>query len=140
MVGIKTPYTATGSHGEVSWYIGTKRRRVVVFWDAAYNFNHHKNRLAVGLTSVGTTSHPRNRDWYHAVHRGWDIRNVATSDFHRYHRDAGDMVNISDDDFYVRGIMGTSHKTTVRIYLIPRRVANLADDVKADLRRSGLIN
>ena len=67
-VARKTSGTATGSYGTVSWLIEALNRRVVVMWSAPFNFNHHSNWLAVGLTAPGTTKHAPGNAWFNRMY------------------------------------------------------------------------
>ncbi|OWF36767.1 tereporin-Ca1-like [Mizuhopecten yessoensis] len=114
MLARKTSLTATGTQGTVSWLIDN--RRVIVMWEAPFNFDFYSNKLAVGIIPYGTHTSAM-----------FDVMNKGSGNFTRgvYDRNIHTIV-YCDEDLCVEGTMGTSHKTQVHIQVIPTAIDNVA--------------
>ncbi|XP_069136922.1 tereporin-Ca1-like [Argopecten irradians] len=114
MLARKTGFTATGTQGDVSWLIDG--RRVIVMWEAPFNFDFYSNKLAVGI--VPADAHTNSM---------FDVMNKGTGNFTRGDYDNSvHTIEYCDEALCVEGTMGTSHKTQVHIQVIPKSVDNIA--------------
>ncbi|XP_069134457.1 tereporin-Ca1-like [Argopecten irradians] len=127
MLAHKTPICATGTYGTVSWII--KDRRVVVMWDAPFDFNIHDNWLAVDLTKEHDTNHCQS--FYDTM---YNKSSTSTIKFSRNNfAKTIQPVKCSDDEFEVVGSMGTSHKPTVEIVVRPINKEDYAPSLRKAL-------
>ncbi|XP_069135561.1 tereporin-Ca1-like isoform X2 [Argopecten irradians] len=98
MVTHKTPLSVMGSYGTASWLI--QDRRVVVMWDAPFNFDFNSNWLGVGITKKGKTSHIG--DFYDIMYTGKQINYMHPNADFRFNRkifrDDVNSVSLEDDD------------------------------------------
>ncbi|XP_060062561.1 tereporin-Ca1-like [Ylistrum balloti] len=114
MLARKTGYTATGTQGTVSWLIDN--RRVIVMWEAPFNFDFYDNKLAVGI--VPSSAHTSSM---------FDVMSGGSGNFTRGVYDSSiRTIEYCDEALCVEGTMGTSHKTQVHIQVIPRSIDNVA--------------
>ncbi|KAL8577240.1 hypothetical protein ACOMHN_034266 [Nucella lapillus] len=128
MVARKTSGLAEGSYGTVSWLIQPMKRRLVVMWCAPFNFNHHSNSLAVGLTETGVTEHTPGEGWFRQMYYKDSTEQLR---FQRgEYQDNIQPVFCLDGDFEVEGIMGSDHKAVVKVILRPLDPDNLAPRMK----------
>ena len=56
LVGQKTPHTATGCVGTISWTIGNTGKMLVVMYSVPFDHNLHSNWCAVGIFPTSNTS------------------------------------------------------------------------------------
>ena len=131
MVGRKCGYTATGTSGTVSWLIDGDGRRLVVMWDAPFNFDLFSNRMALGLTEEECKDHGEN--WFEAMHQKKNQNEDIVSggnpriNFKRMVcNDINEEIIVNNDMFEISGTMGTVHKPEIRIIVKPIRWENLA--------------
>ncbi|XP_033751129.1 tereporin-Ca1-like [Pecten maximus] len=127
MLARKTGFTATGTQGDVSWLIDN--RRVIVMWEAPFNFDFYSNKLAVGI--VPSTAHTSSM---------FDVMNGGSGNFTRGTYDNSvHTIEYCDEALCVEGTMGTSHKTQIHIQVIPRSVENVARTLETFIPESMLV-
>nr|UYP38775.1 mytiporin 8 [Mytilus galloprovincialis] len=117
--------TATGTYGTASWLISSTNQRAVVMWSCPYNFNHHTNRLAVGLTAKGTIKH---QNWFDQMNHKESSSNL---NFVReeYYNDTKTISN-KNDNFEITGTMGTTHVTEAHVIIRPLTINGLSENLK----------
>ncbi|CAC5389202.1 Tereporin-Ca1 [Mytilus coruscus] len=123
--------TATGTYGTASWLISSTDQRAVIMWSCPYNFNHHKNRLAVGLTEKGTTKH---KDWFDQMYKKESGSNLhfVREEYDNHTK----TISNKGDNFEITGTMGTTHVTEAHIIVRPLTIIGLADNLKKCVEKS----
>lgn len=127
MVMHKTSYSIFGSHGTVSWEI-PGHERVLIMWDAPFNFNYYSNKLA--LVFVNRDLHYKSR----ADEMYDDYINNTSAYFHT----STAPIQRCDDFVCVQGTMGASHHPQIKLYLYPRDTVNMASNVQAYMNQNGI--
>lgn len=124
-----------GTFGTISWLISmgseSASRRVVVMWYMPFNFNHHVNKLAVGITKPGVKSvHQDGNAWYYYMAE--DAKKDVRHRFQYERRDfywAVRTAEVSDELFEVQGTCGNTHVCEAKITILPKRNKDVAPNV-----------
>ena len=134
-----------GTFGTVSWLIDMGRelesRRVVAMWYMPYNFNHHVNKFAVGITEPGLNSVHQDGDaWYYfmAEDNRQGVQHPFTYARRDYYYDVR-TVEVSDLLFEVEGTCGTTHICEAKVAIRPKNNGDLAPRIQRLLQESGSI-
>ncbi|XP_063399312.1 echotoxin-2-like isoform X2 [Mytilus trossulus] len=116
----------SGTYGVASWLIND--RRAVVMWHCPYSFWWSKNVLGIGLTESFYGVH---QNWFNQMYSG---RNIQGLNFVREeYRYETPTIKIADERFEITGTMGTGHKTTARIIIMPVNDEDLAPSITNEL-------
>lgn len=112
------------SAGIVSWVISSRfrkvlvKRRLVIMWLSPGRFtSKSKNTLAIGMTKNG---HNFRDSFYDDM-----LNNKNTNDLtfarSEFYKAGGTLVYNDDQDYQIIGTMGSTHKTEIQIYIVPKR-------------------
>lgn len=130
MLAHKTSDTATGTYGVVSWLV-TDDKRAVVMWSAPYSFDFHSNWMAVGIMDA---AYVRNRGASLADDMYYHDGDFTRGEYYYHSR----SIKYCAAGICIKGAMGTSHKTTIKIKVWPEKAEDLSYDVKAWLKQESI--
>lgn len=119
--GHKTGHTATGSWIRCTFQVDNAL--VHFMYSAPYNFNHYSNTLAVAVCPKGS----RDCKNMNAYKMYYNSRNFLARRKYYY---SVKTVKICKYGFCFTGSMGTSHKPTIHLKLMPTSYDNLSDASK----------
>merc|ERR1719154_767980 len=113
----KRSMTATGTHGVVSWTIGSTGKMLVVMYDVPYSF-WYSNMIAVGIFPQGDITGHYNMMYYGAEDGGNFTRKSATVGRPLRHK--------LDPDYYIEADIAEVSKAGAYVSLYPKHENNLA--------------
>nr|AXS67877.1 coluporin-5 [Colubraria reticulata] len=125
----------TGTYGSMSLEVYEAERRVVLMWSAPYNFNMFRNWMGVGLTKKQNTGLENATAWFDQMYYHGNDTNLKFN--RKEFKTDENPVTISDTEFLVLGVMGTSHTCRIKVIVVPLDMNKLSHTVRRDL---GLAN
>lgn len=120
MAGHKSGWTPTGVEGIATWSIGDTGKLISVMYSLPYNFNHHMNKLAVGIHNKIDVS---TKDLFQKMEGGTEEHFERKA----FYYDTKSLTYSDDENrFTVVGIMGKEHRCTIKISLTASKIEERA--------------
>jgi len=122
MGGHKTSNAATGCIGTAAWTISGTMKMLVIMYSVPYSHDYYANWLGVTVTDKEDTSDYYNKMYYN-----------SQTFFKRkeFYYDTDPVTYTGDNEFAISGTMGTTHKPTIKVHLVPKNKKNLANRLKS---------
>lgn len=115
--GHKIGITATGCEGTISWSIPCTNQMLVVLYSVPFNHDLYKNWLAFGIFDKESTT-----DYFSKMYQKIEPNKFASKMFY----EDVSPIKFINDDFIIKGQMGSNHKPIIQIKILPTRSENLA--------------
>lgn len=94
-------------------------------WSAPFNFNFYSNWMGLGITKEDV----HNKSWFKNMYNKEMIPELKIYKIGEYYYGSKEII-VEDEDFELRGTMGTSHHPTIKLYLKPKNKSNMPEKIR----------